>query len=329
MRVRCCVTRRATSAGRAKRSSNLCRRPSNSPTSKGNRPQNARSKSQPPALTLADDRPTRHRQNDAGGAPRQSIAALERSRFARGRAHPFGARQFRSQTSEWRAPDSVAASHGVRRSVGRRRWANSEAWRNFARAPRHPVSRRTAGVRPTRARLAAAAARIRRHRTVPRTRARPLSGAVSVRCRDEPVPRGTPAAPRLRVHRRTATPLSESVIGTIVTASTSASSACADERGIVRRDRRWHQPATVRARIRAARDLQMKRAGKLNGLLTPRQIDQHCALDGVGARWSGVRWIDSVCRRAAYTASSNSRTLADLAGEPVIRTSDRRSRSAS
>jgi magnesium chelatase family protein len=77
--------------------------------------------------------------------------------------------------------------------------------------------------------------------------------------------------------------------------------------------------AAVRARIRAARDLQMKRAGKLNSLLTPRQIDQHCALDGAGRALVG-RAMDrlGLSARGIHRVLKLARTLADLAGEPRI-----------
>jgi magnesium chelatase family protein len=77
--------------------------------------------------------------------------------------------------------------------------------------------------------------------------------------------------------------------------------------------------ATMRARIRAARDVQLNRAGKLNAVLTPRQIDQHCALDGAGRALVG-RAMDrlGLSARGIHRVLKLARTLADLAGEPTI-----------
>jgi len=80
--------------------------------------------------------------------------------------------------------------------------------------------------------------------------------------------------------------------------------------------------ATVRARIRAARDQQMKRAGKLNSLLTPHQIDRHCGLDSAGRTLVG-RAMDrlGLSARGTHRVLKLARTLADLADEPRISTS--------
>jgi len=73
--------------------------------------------------------------------------------------------------------------------------------------------------------------------------------------------------------------------------------------------------AQVRQRVCAAHERQITRAGKLNSILSPKEIDRHCALDD-----SGRRLMQQVLTRLALSARAYhrilkvARTIADLAG---------------
>lgn len=79
--------------------------------------------------------------------------------------------------------------------------------------------------------------------------------------------------------------------------------------------------AQVRARVEAARAIQLERAGKPNQALTPRELDLACPLDGAARRL-----MDQALQRLGLSARAYhrvlkaARTIADLAGSEGIET---------
>src|SRR3569623_1681343 len=77
--------------------------------------------------------------------------------------------------------------------------------------------------------------------------------------------------------------------------------------------------ASIRARVMAARDAQSQRAGKLNQALTPREIDQFCAL-----KPNALHLLEQAMERFGLSARGHhrilkvARTIADLAESSVI-----------
>jgi magnesium chelatase family protein len=81
--------------------------------------------------------------------------------------------------------------------------------------------------------------------------------------------------------------------------------------------------AAVALRVAAARQLQMRRQGKLNARLSPREIRGHCAL----GRDSKILLSTAISHlglsaRAYHRVLKLARTCADLAGAPDIRRID-------
>jgi magnesium chelatase family protein len=81
--------------------------------------------------------------------------------------------------------------------------------------------------------------------------------------------------------------------------------------------------ATVALRVGAARDVQMRRQGKLNARLTPAEVSRLCRL----SRESRVLLGTAIARmglsgRACHRVLKLARTCADLAGQPEIRRID-------
>jgi magnesium chelatase family protein len=81
--------------------------------------------------------------------------------------------------------------------------------------------------------------------------------------------------------------------------------------------------ATVARRVAAARDVQMRRQGKLNARLTPAEVSRWCGL----TRESRVLLGTAIARmglsgRACHRVLKLARTCADLAGQPEIRRID-------
>jgi magnesium chelatase family protein len=80
--------------------------------------------------------------------------------------------------------------------------------------------------------------------------------------------------------------------------------------------------AAVRERVTRARERQLARQGKTNAALTPKEIEQHCALDDVGenlVRQAITRL--SLSARAYHRILKLALTLADLATAPQIHSS--------
>jgi magnesium chelatase family protein len=79
--------------------------------------------------------------------------------------------------------------------------------------------------------------------------------------------------------------------------------------------------ALVRARVEAAREIQLRRQGKANALLTPAEVDQYCLPDCAGAQLL-KRAIGqlSLSARGYHRILKVARSVADLAGEEQIRT---------
>ena len=75
----------------------------------------------------------------------------------------------------------------------------------------------------------------------------------------------------------------------------------------------------IRARIDTARTTQFARAGKLNGVLTPPEIDAYCELDHASRVWV-AKAMDRLrlSARGVHRVLKVARTLADLVGEPRI-----------
>src|SRR3569833_2202384 len=77
--------------------------------------------------------------------------------------------------------------------------------------------------------------------------------------------------------------------------------------------------AGIRARVMAARDTQSQRAGKLNQALTPREIDNFCAL-----KPNALHLLEQAMERFGLSARGQhrilkeARTIADLAESSVI-----------
>jgi magnesium chelatase family protein len=79
------------------------------------------------------------------------------------------------------------------------------------------------------------------------------------------------------------------------------------------------QTAAVRARVDSARRAQHARAGKLNSMLTSREIDVHCELDAAGRIWMS-KAMDrlKLSARGVHRVLKVARTLADLVGDARI-----------
>jgi magnesium chelatase family protein len=86
-----------------------------------------------------------------------------------------------------------------------------------------------------------------------------------------------------------------------------------------RRGARDEDSATVRARVVAARDIAMRRAGKPNALLATREIERDCAL-GDTERTLLERAMEklSLSARAYHRVLRVARTIADLSGREHI-----------
>jgi magnesium chelatase family protein len=77
--------------------------------------------------------------------------------------------------------------------------------------------------------------------------------------------------------------------------------------------------AGVRACVTAARARQMARQGKPNARLVPREIEAHCQPDATGAALLAQAMARlSLSARAYHRILKVARTIADLAGSPVI-----------
>lgn len=78
--------------------------------------------------------------------------------------------------------------------------------------------------------------------------------------------------------------------------------------------------ATVRQRVVAARERQLARQGKPNALLNPDEIDLHCLPDCAGAMLlkQAMARLD-LSARAYHRILKVARTIADLAGEEIVR----------
>lgn len=77
--------------------------------------------------------------------------------------------------------------------------------------------------------------------------------------------------------------------------------------------------ADVRARVLAARQRQLVRAGKINALLTPREMDAYCHLQEEDAAWLEALMTKlELSVRAWHRILKVARTIADLAQQPDI-----------
>ena len=78
--------------------------------------------------------------------------------------------------------------------------------------------------------------------------------------------------------------------------------------------------ATVRGRVASARNRQLARQGKVNALLSPAEVDQHCPPDSAGAQLlkQAIARL-SLSARAYHRVLRVARTVADLADLPQIR----------
>ncbi|MCX8016888.1 MAG: YifB family Mg chelatase-like AAA ATPase [Rhodocyclaceae bacterium] len=78
--------------------------------------------------------------------------------------------------------------------------------------------------------------------------------------------------------------------------------------------------AQVRARVVAARERQLARQGKPNAQLTPDEIDRHCLPDCAGAALLKQALVRlSLSARAYHRILKVARSIADLAGEAIVR----------
>jgi magnesium chelatase family protein len=75
----------------------------------------------------------------------------------------------------------------------------------------------------------------------------------------------------------------------------------------------------VRARVSAARNQQLKRQGKANALLSPDEIEQHCATDHQGEQLlkRAFEQLD-LSARGYHRVLKVARSIADLAGSADI-----------
>lgn len=79
--------------------------------------------------------------------------------------------------------------------------------------------------------------------------------------------------------------------------------------------------AIVRARVIAAHERQLERAGKANAALTPPEIERDCALDTAGRRLMEQALVRlGLSARAFHRILKVARTIADLQGAPAIDT---------
>jgi len=90
---------------------------------------------------------------------------------------------------------------------------------------------------------------------------------------------------------------------------------------VLRGDSPEESSATVRARVRVARDRQLQRAGKPNSALHTREIERHCALGDADHRLleQALERL-GLSPRAYHRILKVARTIADLAGSDGIRT---------
>jgi magnesium chelatase family protein len=79
--------------------------------------------------------------------------------------------------------------------------------------------------------------------------------------------------------------------------------------------------ATVRARVVAARDVQLARSGKPNAQLLPTELDTHCHLDPDDQQLleTAVEHLQ-LSARSMHRILRVARTVADLAGQEQIAT---------
>jgi magnesium chelatase family protein len=81
--------------------------------------------------------------------------------------------------------------------------------------------------------------------------------------------------------------------------------------------------ATVALRVAAAREVQMRRQGKLNARLAPAEVSRHCALESESRVLLGTAIARlGLSARACHRVLKLARTCADLAGRPEIRRID-------
>ncbi len=77
--------------------------------------------------------------------------------------------------------------------------------------------------------------------------------------------------------------------------------------------------ADVRMRVQSARDRQMERSGIVNALMSPKQIEAHCALDAQGRKLLEAAMSRlGLSARAYHRVLKVARTIADLAGASGI-----------
>ena len=77
--------------------------------------------------------------------------------------------------------------------------------------------------------------------------------------------------------------------------------------------------STVRARVSAARAMQLERQGKANAHLTPTEIEQHCLPDCAGAQLLKRAMAQfALSARAYHRVLKVARTVADLADAPLV-----------
>ncbi len=90
---------------------------------------------------------------------------------------------------------------------------------------------------------------------------------------------------------------------------------------VLRGDAPEESSAAVRARVCAARDRQLRRAGKPNSMLGTREIERHCALNDADHRLleHALERL-GLSPRAYHRILKVARTIADLAGSDGIRT---------
>ncbi len=83
--------------------------------------------------------------------------------------------------------------------------------------------------------------------------------------------------------------------------------------------RQGERSADVRARVLAARERQLARAGKINARLTPPEMDIHCRLHEEDAVWLEALMTKlELSVRAWHRILKVARTIADLAQQPDI-----------
>tara|TARA_R110000850_G_scaffold85460_5_gene183845 strand:- start:3420 stop:4928 length:1509 start_codon:yes stop_codon:yes gene_type:complete len=86
-------------------------------------------------------------------------------------------------------------------------------------------------------------------------------------------------------------------------------------------DTQAESSADVRTRVQSARDRQMERSGIVNALMSPKQIEAHCALDGEGRKLLEAAMSRlGLSARAYHRVLKVARTIADLAGASGIGT---------